>query len=86
MRRKKFMKAFFAAVLLSSTLACIGMANAAGGCGPGCHSTWQGACVVDGWGTGARVWNECPAYAQARPFCPYQYVWRKRYRACAPAD
>jgi hypothetical protein len=80
------MKAFFVAVLFSTTLACISVASAAGGCGPGCHSTWQGACVVDGWGAGANVRNECPAGAQARPFCPYQYVWRKLYRACAPAD
>jgi hypothetical protein len=23
---------------------------AADGCGPGCHATFEGACVVDGWG------------------------------------
>ena len=65
------------------TLASLGTANAAGGCGPGCHSTMSGACVVDGWGTGAAVWNECPAGgARPRPPCYYPYVWRKRYNAC----
>ncbi|MFL6839830.1 MAG: GCG_CRPN prefix-to-repeats domain-containing protein [Bradyrhizobium sp.] len=39
------------------TLASIGVAHAADGCGPGCHATQSGACVVDGWGTGARIWN-----------------------------
>jgi hypothetical protein len=46
----------------------LGPASAADGCGPGCHSTPGGACVVDGWGTGAPVWNECPA--GARPVLP----------------
>jgi hypothetical protein len=63
-------------------LAFVSTANAAGGCGPGCHTTLSGACVVDGWGTGAAVWNECPAGAHPRPPCHYPYVWRKRYNAC----
>ena len=54
------------AVLLAGTLATIGMANAAHGCGPGCHSARHGGCVVDGWGTGAPAWNECPAGARRR--------------------
>ena len=62
----------------------IGPANAADGCGPGCHSTSSGACVVDGWGTGAPVWNECPAGARARPRCGYGYAWRQSMRACFP--
>jgi hypothetical protein len=62
----------------------IGPANAADGCGPGCHSTSSGACVVDGWGTGAPVWNECPAGARARPPCGYGYAWRQSMRACFP--
>jgi hypothetical protein len=62
----------------------IGPANAADGCGPGCHSTAGGACVVDGWGTGAPVWNECPAGARARPPCGYGYAWRQSMRACFP--
>jgi hypothetical protein len=57
-------------------------ANAADGCGPGCHQTSQGACVVDGWGTGARVWNECPAGARPRPPCGNGFVWSPRKRAC----
>jgi hypothetical protein len=64
----------------------IGPASAADGCGPGCHSTPGGACVVDGWGTGARTWNECPAGAQPRPPCGYGYVWRRGKRACFAAD
>jgi len=59
----------------------IGPANAADGCGPGCHSTLSGACVVDGWGT-ARVWNECPVTSRARPPCGYGYAWRRSMRAC----
>lgn len=57
-------------------------ASAADGCGPGCHSTSGGACVVDGWGTGARVWNECPAGARPRPPCPSAYQWRPKMHAC----
>ena len=70
----------------------IGLANAADGCGPGCHSTPNGACVVDGWGTGAPLWNECPAGAHARPPCGYGgygyygYTWRARMRACFGAN
>ena len=38
----------FVAVLFAGSLAIFGTANAADGCGPGCHSTAYGACVVDG--------------------------------------
>jgi|KBSSwiStaDraftv2_1062776.scaffolds.fasta_scaffold308236_4 hypothetical protein len=38
-----------------------GPASAAGGCGVGCHSTSEGACVCDGWQEGLPVWNVCPA-------------------------
>lgn len=75
-----------ATVLFTIALAGISPAKAADGCGPGCHSTVMGACVVDAWGTGARVWNECPAGARPRPPCPSGYVWRRHYRACFPAD
>jgi hypothetical protein len=68
------------AVLFAATLASIGTANA--GCGPGCHVARYGGCVVDGWGTGAPVWNECPAGARPRPPCYYPFTWRPRYRAC----
>ena len=70
------------AILFAATLASIGLANAADGCGPGCHATVQGACVVDGWGTGARVWNECPAGARARPPCGRWFIWSRRDQAC----
>ena len=70
------------AVLFASTFASIGMANAADGCGPGCHMARNGGCVIDGWGTGASLWNECPAGARPRPPCYYPFVWRPRYRAC----
>ena len=52
------------------------------GCGPGCHSTAGGACVVDGWSTGAQVWNECPAGAHPRPPCPSGYQWRTKMHSC----
>ena len=61
----------------------VGAANAADDCGPGCHSTVNGACVIDGWGSGrAHVWNECPAGAHPRPPCTPPYVWQKQAKAC----
>ena len=64
-------------------LATIGTARAADGCGIGCHATWAGACVVDGWGTGAPVRNECPATSRPRPPCGGgDFVWDKRKKAC----
>lgn len=57
-------------------------AHAANECGPGCHSTPSGACVADGWASGARVWNECPAGAHPRPPCPSGYQWRPKMQAC----
>jgi len=68
--------------VLFAAAAGISQVNAADGCGPGCHSTSGGACVVDGWGTGARVWNECPAGARPRPPCPSGYKWRPTMNAC----
>ncbi|WP_449382466.1 GCG_CRPN prefix-to-repeats domain-containing protein [Bradyrhizobium sp. UFLA05-112] len=76
------MKALFVTALLAATVAGIGLASAADGCGPGCRTTVSGACVVDGWGSGARGWNECPAGAQPRPPCPSGYTWSPRKRAC----
>jgi len=60
----------------------IGSAAAFDGCGPGCHATVAGSCVVDGWGNGGRVWNECPAGARPRRPCPADFVWTPRMRAC----
>jgi hypothetical protein len=83
----------FLIVALFAIVPSISPANAADGCGPGCHSTSAGACVVDGWGTAAAPkWNECPAGAQARPPCGYGgygyygYTWRARMRACFGAN
>ena len=63
-------------------LATVSMASAAGGCGEGCHATISGACVVDGWGTGAPVRNECPVTSRARPPCGGDFVWDRRKQAC----
>ena len=65
------------AVLATGCFAFVGPAKAF--CGPGCHISLYGACVVDGWGT---VRNECPAGTRPRPPCPYGYVWRPRSHAC----
>ena len=77
------MRPFLIAALVA-IVPVIGPANAADGCGPGCHATAGGACVVDGWATGAPVWNECPAGASPRPPCGYGYAWRQSMRACFP--
>ena len=74
---KKFLSVALFAIIAGSS-----PSKAADGCGPGCHSTSAGACVVDGWGTAAPVWNECPAGAHPRPPCPTGYQWRASMRAC----
>lgn len=74
---------FLAATVLLSAL--IGAAQAADGCGPGCHATMQGACVVNGWEVGAGGWNECPAGAHPRPPCSRNYVWSKPAKSCIPS-
>ena len=48
-----------AALMLAGSLLIVSAANAADGCGRGCHATVSGACVIDGWTTGAFP-NECP--------------------------
>jgi hypothetical protein len=75
------MRIFLIAALFAVATS-VSPSNAAGGCGPGCHTTPSGACVVDGWETGAAGWNECPAGAQPRPPCYSGYVWRRSMRAC----
>ena len=42
-------------------VALAGPAWGAGGCGVGCSSTSEGACVRDAWQQGLPVRNECPA-------------------------
>jgi hypothetical protein len=76
------MRALFVTTLLVATLSGVGLASAFNGCGVGCHPTIYGACVVDGWGSGVRVRNECPAGAQPRPPCPAGFVWHRAMRAC----
>jgi len=67
------------AILLSAMLSSFVPAAAAGSCGPGCHATLSGACVVDGWGA---VRNECPVTTRPRPSCPFGYEWKPRQQAC----
>ena len=71
-----------AVILLAGALMGVDSAKAANECGIGCRATASGACVVDGWGTGAPVWNECPAGTRPRPPCGEGYFWSKRHRAC----
>jgi hypothetical protein len=80
------MRKLFAAILLAGGVLGFGLASARApdGCGPGCHSTFMGTCVVDGWGfmpPGAR--NECLAGAHASPRCPPGFAWK--YKACFPS-
>jgi hypothetical protein len=74
------MRGFFVTFLLAAGVSVSGAANAACGCGPGCHRAPLGGCVVDGWGSSARVLNECPVGPRARPPCPYGYSWK--FGAC----
>jgi hypothetical protein len=71
----------FLAILAAGGLSFFGVANAADGCGPGCHGSQSGACVIDGWGA-TRARNECPAGAHPRPPCGPYYSYR--YGACFP--
>jgi hypothetical protein len=73
------MRNLFVAVLFAASLSTFGAANAADACGPGCHSTSSGACVIDGWGA-TKARNECPAGARPHPPCAPDYAWR--YGAC----
>src|SRR6185437_13113292 len=73
------MRMLFMAVLFAGAVTAFEAANAAGGCGPGCHASASGACVVDGWGT---VRNECPAGNHPHPPCPRDT--RFRHGACMP--
>jgi hypothetical protein len=73
------MRTLFVAALIAGSVSFFGLANAADGCGVGCHTSISGACVVDGWGT---VRNECPAGSRPRPPCPRDMRWR--HGACMP--
>ena len=76
------MRRLFVAVLFAGSVSLVGMAHAADGCGPGCHNAINGGCVVDGWGAGVRVFNECPAGERPRRPCPSHYTWK--FKACFP--
>ena len=69
-------------VLVAVMLTSLSPAIAADGCGPGCHATFMGACVVDGWGRGTTITNECPVTTRARPPCPPGFVWSRSFHAC----
>lgn len=70
-------------LVATAALAFIGGTQVAGGCGEGCHMTSGGACVVDGWDTGAKVRNECPATSRPRPPCGGgDFVWDRKKQAC----
>jgi len=65
------------AVLVTGCVAFAGSAKA--WCGPGCHVSLYGACVVDGWGT---IRNECPVPSRPVPPCPFGLKWK--HGACMP--
>jgi hypothetical protein len=75
------MRSLLVTVLIAGGVLLYYSATAAAGCGPGCHMTLYGACVVDGWGT---VRNECPVPSQPRPPCPIGLQWR--HGGCMPAN
>lgn len=76
------MTKWFLAATLTAALAAAGTVRADDVCGPGCHNAVNGGCVVNGWESGARVWNECPAGAHPRPPCGQGFVWRRQAKAC----
>lgn len=76
------MSRLFVVVLFTAGAAMVAPAEAADGCGPGCHSALQGECVVDGWTSGARVVNECPAGSRPRRPCPAHSAWK--FGTCFP--
>ena len=75
----------FIALLVSIAFG-VGAAQAADGCGPGCQAAVSGGCVVNGWQTGAPVWNECPAGARSHPPCGAYYSWRRHSHTCMRVD
>ena len=76
------MKYLFAAVVLATTVAGFGAANAAGGCGPGMHRGPYGGCQPN---RGEVIVVERPApVVVVRPgrVCPIGFSWR--YGRCRP--
>lgn len=81
------MKYLFAAVLVAGTVAGLGAANAAGGCGLGWHRGPYGGCQPNRGGVVVverpAVVVEQPAVVVVRPrVCPYGFAWR--YGGCRP--
>jgi hypothetical protein len=79
------MKTLFALVLVASTLAGFGAANAAGGCGPGFHRGPYGGCRPNGGAVvvAPRVVVAPPVVVVPRGrVCPYGFAWR--YGRCRP--
>jgi hypothetical protein len=68
--------AFFVALALA------GPAWGAGGCGVGCSSTSEGACVREGWQQGLPVRNECPATTRPTPPCGPHHRWSRQAMSC----
>jgi hypothetical protein len=69
-------RAFFVAFALA------GPAWGAGGCGVGCSTTSEGACVRDGWQQGLPVRNECPATSRPSPPCGPDLRWSRKSMSC----
>jgi hypothetical protein len=74
------MRMLLTAILFAGLVLAFERASA-GGCGPGCHASMSGACVVDAWG---RVRNECPAGSRPVPPCPFGTRWK--HGACISGD
>jgi hypothetical protein len=67
------MRSLFVTVAIAAGALFYYATAASAGCGPGCHVSALGACVVDGWGT---VRNECPVPSRPVPPCPFGTRWK----------
>jgi hypothetical protein len=67
------MRSLFVTALIAAGALLYYSAAASAGCGPGCHATALGACVVDAWGA---IRNECPVPARPFPPCPFGLKWK----------
>jgi hypothetical protein len=77
------MKYLFAAVLVAGTIAGVGGASAAGGCGPGWHPNPYGECRPNrGPVVVAPVVVERPVVVVPGRGCPLGFAWR--YGRCRP--